>query len=256
MNQTEVPSLEPMILPSTDLEENRNYLKHTVQTSLKSKPVEYEPIIVSNNWRIMWLMFSFVMVFAAINVAISSAILSYQKVYYVSSENVLTSTDGHGRIGTADVLQHYALSSESTEEELSALESIEFVSGEDDNFKMYSFKPTTYIRSKCVVDSCTSPSIVHFLTSDAVLILHGEDLHIGNPSENLKSVMGITGDEPLSSEQERRLAEIPHIHNDGKIKLTTWIRFFQGVGKIVTWASNTYGAYQAWCWVRGKKERC
>jgi hypothetical protein len=194
------------------------------------------------SWRmILFYVLPLLVVFSAINCALVSVVVSNQKDYTISHDtNWMTSKDSDEPVATAGaVYDTDNIHSDMDPDEFSSIGRVNLVfgdGGESSHYSTVSLIPTGFARVPCNTTqfpSCQSNYTVHMFTNEGVVIYHGEDTFLANPSDRLKSLVEIHHPE----QKALQLSSHQHIHlNWG------WMFVWMLVRRSVT----------KWVWKRAK----
>lgn len=168
------------------------------------------------SWRmILFYVLPLLVVFSAINCALISVVVSNQKDYSISHDtNWMTSKDSNEPVATAGaVYDTDDIHSDMNLDEFSSIGRVNLVFGDGENshYSTVSLIPTGFARVPCNITqfpSCQSNYTVHMFTNEGVVIYHGEDTFLADPSDRLKALVA----QHHPEQKALQLSSHQHIH--------------------------------------------
>jgi len=171
-------------------------------------------------------------VFATLIIGLTAAIVQYMKETRVKPDtHVMMTYDGKSPAIYSSGYDVTDITSETSPEEIAKVDRINFVLGTGKNTTTFSLKPTGFSIQTCDHD-CASTHTLHMYTSEALIVYHGNDAFVANPSENLK--LALTHH------------DVPSLQASPRLKLFFWATVYKLVKRWV-W-KQVKDAAGRWVW--------
>ena len=154
------------------------------------------------NRRLVRYAVSFFMVFALLIVGLVAASIQVLKETKLNYDTHVSTYDGSNAAIYSSGCEITDINSDSSHDEIGKIERINFVLGSGKNITTFSLKPTGFSTMLCDHD-CNSANVLYMYTSEGVLVYHGKEMYIANPSENI--LLALNRHDVPSSKSSRRL---------------------------------------------------
>jgi len=111
------------------------------------------------------------------------------KILTSGTSSVLMTADGKNSVITAQGIVFDEIDSEASFSSLSSVSHIVLEFGTLNNATAINLTPTGYSRMLCTQADCTSKHTLFFYTTEALVVYHGKEAYLLNPSDNLKYLL-------------------------------------------------------------------
>lgn len=223
---------------SFESEEISKELSFRLESIFEEKKESFEDKVTNmlqenRRWLLCFFVLSFFAFSALIVGLVSAQFYAYKDTRVGGGANtynnyVMTTADGKKPVVTSGGYNLDDITSETPFEELILVSQINIVIGEGRNQTALSFRPTGFARTPCV-SYCEASHFLHFYTTEATIVYHGEMALLTEPSERLQNT----------------IQHINDISKDGKLhgrKLFLW-----GLAlRLAWWITRKY----VWKWVK------